>query len=125
MQPLATVAELEVRLGAPFASAAETARALAALEDASAIIRTECGRTWDDDEPPEAVRVTALRVARRILANPDGFESETVGPVSASVSAEWAEGLLTLGERRMLRAAVISKRGGSYSVRTPSAYERG
>ena len=121
MQPLASVEELEARLGAPFPSAPEHARAMAALEDASAVLRAECGRAeWD--EVPETVRVLTLRVARRMLMNPDGLQSESIGPASASVSGEVAEGMLTVAERRMLRAGVGSHRS-AMTVRTPSAYD--
>ncbi len=45
LRPLATVADLEGRVGA--LTAAQRARAPALLEDASALLRAECNQAWD------------------------------------------------------------------------------
>ncbi len=77
---LATVAQLAVRVG----PIADTARAQAALDDASAIIRSVAGEDWLTDAGvletvPDVVVSVTLAVARRLYENPSGFTSETIG----------------------------------------------
>jgi hypothetical protein len=71
-------------------------RALAALDDASTLIRTLTGQDWtttDDDDhvvlaaalPPIFLTV-ACAAARRTLDNPDGLQSESLGGYSAQFS---------------------------------------
>lgn len=87
---LADLAALSARVpgGIP---AEDEARAQSALEDASALVRDECGRDFVDDEgeldAPAAVVRVVLGVARRDFMNPDGARSdtETVGPHSRTM----------------------------------------
>lgn len=64
----------------------QEARAQAALDDASALVREESRQTWvnEDDEitAPDALVRIALHVAKRDFLNPDGLaiETETAGP---------------------------------------------
>jgi hypothetical protein len=120
MRPLATLPDLEIRLGQTLVSAPEAARAEAALTDASSIIRAEANRQWDVDPVPDAIKALALRVARRLFLNPDGFAQETTGPMTYRVPDDAAGGMLTDPERRLMRAAIGALPAGS--TRTPSGY---
>lgn len=82
---LATLAELEARLGIAPGGLAEPdkSRAQAALADASSLVREESRRNWmDTSTPPVAVAPDALvrivlAAAKRDYRNPDGLTSET------------------------------------------------
>jgi hypothetical protein len=125
--PLATIADLEVRLGEPIGSLEGTdlARAQAALSDASTLVRLECGASWaDPTEVPEGVWLVTVGVALRVYRNPSGLRSETVGDYSWSTDPA---GTLTADERALLKAAMASAGGagvssGALSLRTRSAY---
>jgi hypothetical protein len=118
LPPFASLDDLEQRLG----PAADAARAVAALEDASALIRAEAGQTWVtegvlDEDTPAILAVVCLAVARRVIENPNGVASETLG--DASVSYENASGdvYLTAGEKRLVRrAAGVSGAMGSIDL---------
>lgn len=130
LPPLATVADLETRLGVPVGSlaGADLARAGAALDDASALIRDEAGKSWVDEDgatvtAPEAVRTVARRSALREYRNPDGFSGENVGPYSYQLGREASSAYLTAGEVAIVRrAAGLTSGGSALSIRTPSAY---
>lgn len=92
LPPLATVDDLRVRLpeGIPDS---DVPRAEAALEDASALVRDECGgRSFLTEDgavdAPDAVVRVVLAVARRDFLNPEGARTttETVGPFTDTVS---------------------------------------
>lgn len=86
--PLATVSMLEERLGVPVGSleGLDLTRAERALEDASHLVRAETGIAWVNaygvPEPPEAVVVVVLQIAKRVFINPDNLTSESVGSYS-------------------------------------------
>lgn len=89
MESLASLSDVETRLGRVFAPA-ETARPQAVLDDASALVRAEAGRSWADpitgallDVPP-AIRAVVARVAIRAIENPEGFTAESGGDYSYS-----------------------------------------
>nr|MBP9053017.1 hypothetical protein [Ilumatobacteraceae bacterium] len=75
---LAQLADLEARMGV----VADEARARAALDDASALIRSEAGaEDWLDDDGnlevvPSIVVTVCCKVAQRVLTNPDGVTNE-------------------------------------------------
>jgi hypothetical protein len=128
MPALATVADLEVRLGVDVGSlaGADLARAEAALADVSAVVREEAGKTWvDDDDVTITAPASALAVvyaaSLRIYRNPDGFVSENLGG-SYSYSYGDSEAILTDTERALIRKAATASTGGVLSVVTPSAY---
>lgn len=101
---LATVGELETRLGYPLdGSARDTAEAI--LKDASAVVRTY-GLPWPDpDTAPAVARAVTLSVAERITRNPDGVRSEMAASYQYSLPASAVTGMdLTPGEARMIRA---------------------
>lgn len=78
---LADLYGLEDRFGRELA-AGERARALAALDDASALVRQEGAQDWVDDggvpNPPGAVAAVVLAAALRTFRNPEGLSSETI-----------------------------------------------
>jgi hypothetical protein len=108
MQPLASVADLEARLGRVFLGA-EVPRAVALLDDASALARDVAGITWIDpvtDElltVPGSVRWAVLRAAERAVRNPEGFSSESAGDYSYQRTGVQPGVYLTEGEERAIR----------------------
>lgn len=108
---------------------ADMARALAALEDASAWIRAEAfsmaGEDWLDDAGaletvPGAVVSVCCSVARRILDNPDGLLQESIAGYSYSRTNATTDIYLTKAELRMLRRALGI--GGLHVVTLEGAY---
>lgn len=106
---LATLDDLEARLGLDprSLSGAERARAQAALDDASALVREESRRDWigTDDvitAPPSLIRVV-LGAALRNYRNPDGEISQTTGPFSRTVKAADVGVYLTAAEKDLCR----------------------
>lgn len=96
---------------------ADEARAQAALEDASSLIRDEAGTTWVDannalDLPTgtDAWKAdTLVRVccaaARRTFENPDGVSQESLGGYSVAQSNSSSDVYLTAAEKRQVRKA--------------------
>lgn len=82
-------------------------RALAVLARASALVRSECGRTWVDDgnaleAVPEPIEGVVVQVAARVWRNPEGAIQDVAGPFSARFSESVADGLyLTETERKI------------------------
>lgn len=129
LPPLAPVADLETRIGVPVGSLAgeDLARAVAALDDASALIRDEAGVTWVDADgvtitAPEAVRIVARRAARREYNNPEELTNESVGQYSNGRAREASSVYLTAGEVAIVHRAAGKSTSGALSIRTPSAY---
>lgn len=127
LPPLASVEALEKRLGLAPGSLLEPdrARAQAALEDASSLVREEAGRDWVDEDgvtitAPQSVVVITLRAAIRGFYNPRGFQSEQTGPFSYQLPRGETGIMLTDAERRTVRQA--AGRYGIGTVVTPSAY---
>ena len=102
---LATVSDLEARLGADITGGAAIARAEAALEDASAIVLDEGDDEWTDQTVPARAKQVVLAAALRVWRNPDGLSQSSVGDVSVSYSRSGAQGAayLTKHERRAVR----------------------
>lgn len=100
---LATVADLEARLGHTITDAGERERAQALLNDASTLVRFEAGQSWVDENgaltavPDLAVTITC-QAALRGWYNPAGVESEQLGAVSVRYGNAW----LTAQERAQL-----------------------
>lgn len=80
LPPLAEVSDLEDRLGRPL-NDAESARAEAALEDASALVREEARRDFAEGAPP-AVQAVVLTSSLRVMRNPEGYVAEQIGSYS-------------------------------------------
>jgi hypothetical protein len=114
---LATVADMEARLGHPIDDPDEQARAQALLDDASALIRFEANENWvTTDDPPVlgavpdyVVSLTAV-AALRGWYNPAGIESAQLGAVSVRYGGAW----LTNAERANL--ALLNRGQGLQNV---------
>lgn len=109
MATLATVMDVEQRLGRVFANP-ELGRVVALLEDASELVRLEAGRTWVDADGvplpvPGAVRAVVLRMVDRAIRNPDGFSAESDGDYSYQRTQVEPGVYLTDAERAILRRA--------------------
>ena len=118
--PLATVPELEARLGRPFVDDAERALGEAALADASALVRTY-GLPWPDPAkaPDVAVSIT-LAAAERRVRNPSGFRMEMEGSYQYQLPASLPSGAgLTEQEIELLRQLSGSAGLISVEVRRP------
>lgn len=107
---LAEIWQLAVRVPGGIAEEEEP-RALAALEDASAWIRTEARRTWLDatgelEDVPGVIVSICCAVARRILDNPDGLLQETVAQYTYSRTNATTDVYLTKQEKAMIRRCV-------------------
>lgn len=107
--PLVRLSDVEARLGETY-DAAEIARPMAIVDDASALVRTEAGQTWLDGNgeltavPPTIAAVT-LRVAIRAIENPEGFTNESGGDYSYTRKGVEDGVYLTNREIRMIRKA--------------------
>lgn len=125
LPPLASVADLGLRLGVTLAGT-EAERAAAVLDDASALIRSETGEDWVDEaeqlaDVPAVVESVVLAVAYRAFRNPDGFSQTSLG--DAAVSYDRSEGqaavYLTRDERRSVRRAAGTSAIGSVELASP------
>lgn len=133
LPPLATVSAMETRLGlaAGAITGADLARAEAALNDVSALVRAEAGLTWVADDgvtitaPAEVVTVV-LQAALRSYRNPDGYTGESVGDYSYQFGqAHGSVDLyLSASERGIVAAAAAAATPGNVtgSIRVKSAY---
>jgi hypothetical protein len=120
---LASVADLEARLGVPAGSLAgeDLARATADLEDASLIVAAYGDPAWTDTTIPGIARVVVLRLARRFWDNPEGLTYEALG--DHTVSRAQAATFLTAEERALVSGAAGSTgTPGVYSVETPGVW---
>jgi phage gp36-like protein len=117
---LASLAELDARTPGGI-SAADEVRALAALDDASAMVRSVAGKTWTtdgvlDDDVPHVVVMVTCAVARRVMANPDGVEQESIDDYSYSLTNASSDIYLTAAERAAVRAA--AGKSGIWTLQT-------
>lgn len=124
---LATVAELEARLGVPAGSlvAEDLARATADLDDASIVVAAYGDRNWTDADGahpiPAAAHVVVLRLARRMWDNPEGLSYEALG--DHTMSRATAATFLTAEERALVAGdAGSAGNAGVYSVETPGVW---
>lgn len=110
---LASLDALEARLGLDSGtlSGAEKARAQAALDDTSTLVREETRRDWIGTDPVDGSTITAppslirvvLGAALRTYRNPDGAITETVGPFSRAFKSADAGAYLTAAELEIVR----------------------
>lgn len=106
---LADIGQLAERLGVTIVPDSATGlRAQAALDDASALIRSE-GAAWPDPNlAPDIVVAVCLAVAMRAYRNPDGVTQASVGDVAVTYSAGATGGgaiFLMKNELRAVRKA--------------------
>lgn len=113
----ATVAELESRLGRTV-TGDEALRALAALDDASALVRSAAAPVdWPDPvDVPDIVKTVTLAAAARVMHNPRGVTQASTGDASVSYSGERTGGAayLSQAERDQVRRA--ARHPNTYSV---------
>lgn len=120
--PLATVEDMETRLGKAIPVGTERDRAQALIADASTLVRHEVGRTWVDAEGelqdvPDVAAMTALSAAIRAWYNPSQIESAQLGAVSIRYGNVW----LTAAERERL-GTIVTGRAGLISVDTEHGF---
>lgn len=99
--PLASVHDLVDRLGREIDDA-ERARAEAALADASALVREEARQEWAAGAPA-AVEAVVLTAALRVMRNPEGISSETIGPYSYRRREQDVDVYLSEAEKNIVR----------------------
>lgn len=116
---LVTVDALESWLATTF-SDAQTTRAGAVLSNVSALVRSEAGLTWVEDDgetlstvPAEVTAVT-LQVATRVWANPAGLRQESTTDYAASHGPGY--GLYLLPEERALLSRYRTNARGLWSL---------
>lgn len=102
---LATVADMEARIGHAITDPDDIARAQALLDDASSLVRWVANQTWmtTDDPPvlgpvPDYIVSLTCGAALRGWYNPAGIESAQLGAVSVRYGGAW----LTASEREQL-----------------------
>lgn len=124
MEPLATLDQLEIRLGLDPGTLAGTdqARAQAALVDASALVRGEAQRdfvteTGELDAPDAIVRVV-LGAALRNYRNPEAETSHTVGPFRRDIKVSDTGVYLTDAEIEIARRYRPRTHGGLWTLST-------
>lgn len=111
MHPLADVSALEIRLGRSL-EGAEVGRAVALLDDASALVRDVAGKDWIDPvtgallSVPGTIRATVLRMVDRAVRNPDGFSAESAGDYSYQRTGVQPGIYLTDAEEKAIRRAL-------------------
>lgn len=131
LKALAEISALELRLGLETGSlqGADLARAQAALDDASALVRAEAGKDWLEQVEaswevvaPAQVVTIVIKASLREYKNPDGFTSEQLGDYSYRTENNGGV-YLTEDERRIVRMAAGVGGAGIWTVRTPSSYD--
>lgn len=131
LEPLATLEALAIRLGLDLLddhgdpTSPDGLRALAALEDASALIRGVAGVDWVDEHEqlfgiPDVVTTITLAVAFRAYSNPQGAVQASVGDTSVSYSRGESAGsvFLTRAELRAILKAAGANSIGSIQIET-------
>lgn len=103
---LATLDDLEVRLGQPVA---DPGQAQALLDYASALIRGYAKRTWVDGDDaltdvPDGVPQVCVEMVFRAVTNPSGATQDTTGPFSVSFGPDAAQRIyLSRSDKAILR----------------------
>jgi hypothetical protein len=116
--PLATLAELQIRTQRPLIGIPDEQRAIAALVDASALVRAEVPSVLLAPTVPPIVVTIVCQAAGRAVRNPEGYASETIGQYGYRYGDAAVTGVyLTADERAVLRR--ITRRSGLRSTRTP------
>lgn len=141
LPPLADLAALSERLGLVLVddhdepTSPDGVRAMAALSDASALVRQEAGQDYIDADHDEldfgdlsqraidVLQSVTIAVAYRAYRNPDGTTQTSVGDVSVSYSRQGVEGalFLTEAEKRLIRRAVGKSSAGAAGLQSPWA----
>jgi hypothetical protein len=108
MFALASVQDVETRLGRTFdQSSPDLGRVAALLDDASALVYDVAGTTWaTPQEVPATIRYVVLRAVERAYRNPDGFSAESDGDYSYQRTGVEPGIYLTPGEEKAIRRAM-------------------
>lgn len=108
MFALASVQDVETRLGRTFdQSSPDLGRVAALLDDASALVYDVAGTTWTTpQEVPATIRYVVLRAVERAYRNPDGFSAESDGDYSYQRTGVEPGIYLTPGEEKAIRRAM-------------------
>src|SRR5690606_11478740 len=126
LPPLATVADLEARLGLEPGSltGADRTRAEADLEEDATLVRAAASKAWVAEDgtstAPAIAKTVVLRAALRVYRNPAGHQSNQTGPFAFQIARSEIGIYLTDAEVDLIKDA--AGRSGAYMVRTPSAY---
>lgn len=103
----------------------DEARAQAALDDASTLVRAAAGIDWVDEhgqlvaDVPDVVATVTAAAARRAFVNPEGLAQETVAGYGASYSSASGDVYLTKTERKLIRRAAGIASSGSITLASP------
>ncbi len=128
LPPLATIEALEARLGRGALVEPQRAQAVAALADASGIVRDVTGRTWIDDlgevVAPAIVVTITLKAALREVRNPEGNVADTAGPFSRRLADDQAKGVYLLEDERTALAKYRSANPGLWTQPTTRVDDR-
>jgi hypothetical protein len=118
MFALASVQDVETRLGRTFAQESpDLGRVAALLDDASALVYDVAGTSWaTPQEVPGTIRYVVLRAVERAFRNPDGFSAESDGDYSYQRTGVEPGIYLTPGEEKAIRRAL--GRGGLWTQPT-------
>lgn len=96
--PLATVGEYTALYGSLNAARTATCRAL--LARASQLVRDSYpgidARIAAGTVPGDSVGLAVMNMVARVMRNPDGLRSQTIGPISRAFDTDVATGMLTL-----------------------------
>lgn len=118
MDPLASTDQFADWLGVTL-TGSDLTRADSILVAASSLVRSEAGRTWEDETVPDDVVAVVLQAAERKYRNPAGETQKTVGDVSVSYGNSAAVGLyLTDDEKIVVRRYRETASGGLWTLRT-------
>jgi hypothetical protein len=122
MPSLASVADLEAVVG-DIASGADTTKAQARLDYASALVRAEAGVDWvnaDGDEledVPASISMVVVAMVERAWTNPNGAVQRAAGPFSESYGTAAADRIyLTKSDRKIIRAAAGALQIGTVAM---------
>lgn len=98
LPPLATLPQLEARLGRTLTVQADIDRANALLEDASSLVRFEAGEDWVDPDTgaltavPDVATTITLAASVRAWFNPAQVQSEQLGAAMVRFGDVWLTG---------------------------------
>lgn len=92
-------------------------RAVALLRRASALVRSEAGKEWED-EVPEDVQGVVIAVAARVWSNPNSAIQRTAGSFSERLSERASEGMYLTDEERRVLSRYSEVRFGIGTIRT-------
>ena len=108
----AALEDLTARMG----PLSDMGRAQAAIDDASALIHFESNEVWVDGSAllegvPPITTTICCNAARRVLDNPSGLASQTVGPFSETFTPTSNDVYLSKSEVQKIRAAAGLSKG--------------